>query len=125
MLLDTCALLWLSHDHSRFTSETLDRIDASPVVCVSAISGFEIGLKYRAGKLRLPIPPSQWIEAVVRHHHIDVVDITLDIAVKTTELPPVHKDPCDRFIIATALTLDLPIVTTDARFSDYGVTVII
>jgi PIN domain nuclease of toxin-antitoxin system len=43
---------------------------------------------------------------------------------KAVDLPPVHKDPCDRFIISTALIRNLPVVTADGRFSDYGVEVI-
>jgi len=43
---------------------------------------------------------------------------------QTTALPYVHRDPADRFIIATALIRNLPVVTTDRRFSQYGVTVI-
>ena len=125
MLLDTCAILWLAHDQSQFSREVLERIDTSPVVCMSAITGFEIGIKCRSGKLRLPTPPSQWIGDIVKHHKIEVVELTLDIAVKATELPPIHKDPCDRFIIATALKLDMPVVTADRRFSDYEVTVMI
>jgi len=38
--------------------------------------------------------------------------------------PPIHDDPCDRFIIAAAKLDDLPVVTTDERFEKYGVTVL-
>jgi len=37
----------------------------------------------------------------------------------------VHADPCDRFIIATALIHEFPVVTTDERFAAYGVDTII
>jgi PIN domain nuclease of toxin-antitoxin system len=72
----------------------------------------------------LPTPPSQWIEEILAHHQIDVIDLDLDISIKATELPPIHTDPCDRFIIATALTKGLPLVTADQRFTDYGVEVL-
>jgi len=39
------------------------------------------------------------------------------------DLPVHHRDPCDRLLVAQALTDRLPIVTADARFSDYGVEV--
>lgn len=41
-----------------------------------------------------------------------------------TKLPPIHKDLCDRFIIAKALTRGLPVVTADQRFVEYGVEVL-
>jgi PIN domain nuclease of toxin-antitoxin system len=124
VLLDTCALLWLAHDQVKVSEKTLRRIDEAPVVFISAVSGFEIGLKHRAGKLQLPAPPREWIKEILRHHHIDVIGLDLEICIKATELPPIHKDPCDRFIIATALTRQLAVVTADQRFIEYGVKVL-
>jgi len=46
------------------------------------------------------------------------------LAPRATELPEVHRDPADRFIIATAILGNLPVVTTDRRFRDYGIQVI-
>ena len=40
------------------------------------------------------------------------------------ELPPIHDDPFDRFIIATAKLNDLAVVTTDEHFGKYGLTVL-
>ena len=47
-----------------------------------------------------------------------------EVCVAATELPPIHKDPCDRFIIAAASIHHLPVVTADPRFREYGVEVI-
>jgi PIN domain nuclease of toxin-antitoxin system len=85
----------------------------------------EIGIKYRAGKLKLPVPPSQWLAGVMEHHEIATIDLTTDICLKASELPPIHGDPCDRFIIATALMNNTPIVTADRRFHQYGLEVLI
>ena len=124
ILLDTCALLWLAQDQKKMSRLTLQKISDAPVVSVSAITGFEIGLKYRAGKLHLPTPPWEWFEGIISHHDISVLDLNINICIKTSELPPIHKDPCDRFIIATALLNSIPIVTADERFEDYGVRVL-
>jgi PIN domain nuclease of toxin-antitoxin system len=125
ILLDTCALLWLAHDQSKLSPKTLRKIEESPIVCVSAISGFEIGLKYRAAKLSLPVPPADWFEGVLEHHDISVLDLDMGICLKACDFPPVHRDPCDRFIIATALARGMPVVTADKRFAGYGVDVLI
>ena len=124
MLLDTCAVLWLAHDQSKLSTDTLRKIESAPVIYLSAISGFEIGLKYRAGKLTLPMPPADWLKGVVEHHNLSILDLDLEICVKATELPPIHRDPCDRFIIATALAKGIPVVTVDKRFAQYGVKVL-
>ena len=125
ILLDTCALLWLAHEKEHLSRETIGRISNSPLVYVSAISAFEIGLKYNSGRLVLPVPPREWIGDIMAHHDLTLVDIDLAISIRATELPPIHRDPCDRFIIATALVNSLTVVTADTRFREYGVTVIL
>ena len=124
ILLDTCGLLWLASEPEKLSQEARHRIEDAAVVYVSAITGFEIGLKQKSGKLRLPGPPQEWLKAVLEHHDISVVELGLDVCVKATQLPPIHKDPCDRFIIATAMQMEVPVVTTDGRFAEYGIEVL-
>ena len=53
-----------------------------------------------------------------------VLPLSLEVMAKSVNLPEIHKDPADRFIIASALLNGLPVVTTDHRFPEYGVEVI-
>lgn len=124
MLLDTCALLWLAEGSDRMMQDTRERIVAAPTVHISAITGFEIGLKYRSGKLELPAIPSEWLRVVLDHHDIAVVPLDISICVGATELPLIHRDPCDRLIIATAKLRGWPIVTADQRFLAYDIGII-
>jgi PIN domain nuclease of toxin-antitoxin system len=121
MLLDTCALLWLAEGGKELSAAARAQIESSTVVYVSAISAFEIGLKHRAGKLALPVPPGAWFRRLVEHHGLAVLPLDWDVCLAATELPPLHRDPCDPFIIATAKLRRLPVVTADPRFRDYGV----
>ncbi len=125
MLLDTCALLWLTGKHGNLTRETLSMIEESPSVYISAITCFEIALKCKSGKLKLPVTPKSWLDLVLEHHDISVIEISGDIALASAELPPYHKDPCDRFIIATAKIHDLSVVTADENFKQYGIKILI
>ncbi len=106
------------------SSETVSVIDGEAVVAVSSISAFEIALKNRQGKLSLPMPPEEWWERFVTHHRIDVIILSPELVMGATRLPNVHKDPADRFIIATALAHRSPVVSADQRFAEYGVTVL-
>lgn len=124
MILDTCALLWLAAGDKKLSRATLKEINEAAAVYVSAISGFEVAIKAHRGKLKLPLPPAEWFEKVVEHHGLTVLPLGLDVCIKAAELPPIHNDPCDRFIIAAAKLNDLPVVTTDERFEKYGVTVL-
>ena len=124
MILDTCALLWLASGRKKLSRSTLKEINEAPAVYVSAISGFEIAIKAAKGKLKLPNPPQEWFEKAVEHHGLTVLPLTLDVCITAAGLPPLHDDPCDRFIIAAARLHDLTVVTADEQFEKYGVTVI-
>ena len=124
MILDTCALLWLASGDKKLSRNALKEINAAAAVYVSAISGFEIAIKVARGKLKLPNPPQEWFEGVVAHHGLAVLPLELNACIAAAQLPPIHNDPCDRFIIAVAKLHDLTVVTTDEQFEKYGVTVI-
>ena len=124
MILDTCALLWLACGSKKLSRSTLKEINGSSAVYVSAISGFEIALKVARGKLRLPHPPQEWFEKVIEHHGLTVLPLELKVCIAAAQLAPLHDDPCDRFIVATAKLNDLSVVTADAQFEKYGLTVL-
>jgi PIN domain nuclease of toxin-antitoxin system len=124
VILDTCALLWLAAGSKKLSRSTLKEINEAAVVYVSAISGFEIAIKRARGKLDLPNPTEAWFERVLEHHGLTVLPLSLQVCIAAAELPDVHDDPCDRFIIATAKLNGLRVVTADERFEQYGVTVL-
>jgi PIN domain nuclease of toxin-antitoxin system len=123
VILDTCALLWLAEGGGNLSKAALDRIENAPVVCVLSVSAFEIGIKCRSGKLRLPMPAAEWFQAVTNHHSLTIQPLDWDVCLAATELPPLHKDPCDRFIIAAARIKRMPVVTSDNSFAAYGIEV--
>ena len=124
MILDTCALLWLAGGDRKLSRSARKEINEAAAVYVSAISGFEIAMKVAKGKLKLPSPPQEWFEKVVEHHGLALLPLDLDACVAAAQLPSIHNDPCDRFIIAAAKLHGLTVVTTDEQFEKYGVTVI-
>jgi PIN domain nuclease of toxin-antitoxin system len=124
VILDTCALLWLAQGRGELSAAALQGIDAAPVVYISAISGFEIGIKVQKGKLELPARPADWFTAVLEHHNLEVLPLDLEVCIRSTALPAIHADPCDRMIIATAQVHHMPVVTTDPIFVRYGIEII-
>ena len=125
MLLDTCTLLWLAKGDDKLPKSILAQIDLAPKAYISAITGFEIAIKHKKGKLKLPEAPENWFKIVITHHDLSVIPLDLDICIASINLPPFHKDPCDRFIIATAIENNLPIVTADGNFKEYDVELIL
>ena len=124
VLLDTCALLWLASGDSRLSADATKAIADAPLAYVSVISAFEVALKHRRGKLELPASPEEWFAAVIDHHGLTAVELTLADALRAPQLPDIHRDPCDRFIVAVAQRLDAHVVTADTRIGEYDIDVI-
>lgn len=121
LLLDTCALLWLVADDPKLSVKARQHIAAnSESLFVSAISAFEIGVKYHRGKLSLCDEPENWWSRAVAHHGLRVVDASDSIALASTALPAIHADPCDRIIIATAREIGATILTSDPLIAKYS-----
>jgi PIN domain nuclease of toxin-antitoxin system len=118
-------MLWLAEGSDRISRSVKQAIDREPIVSVSAISALEIALKTRSGKLELPMPVLDWWDRLIDHHRLDVVATTPELFARSAELPPIHRDPADRIIIATALEANASVVTSDSRFAEYGVRVIL
>ena len=124
LLLDTCALIWLATGSNELSKETRLLIARAPRVFVSAVSAWEIAVKCYKGKLTLPCDPRRWFTGVIEKYDLDVLGLDLDEMLAASELPWHHKDPADRFIIATAQKNSLPVVTGDGNFPLYGIKVL-
>lgn len=119
-LLDTCTLLWLTADHTRLSEEVVSvLVRHSEQLFVSAITAFEIGTKHRKGKLELPMEPVRWYEIALLFHQIMEIPVNGRIAARSTQLPRLHADPCDRMIIATAQLRQLTVLTPDSLIRAY------
>ena len=123
LILDTCALIWLVNGGGRLSEDTLIAIKEADVVYVSAASALEIGCKVALGKLDLSMPGNEWYHKALDVHDLVETPVDGEIALLSASLPMHHKDPADRIIIATAEQKNLPVVTHDSRFEQYGVSV--
>ena len=120
MILDTCALLWLASDQGKLSTAAKETIGGNAGnLFVSAITAFEIAVKARSGKLELPMSPRAWSEGALAFHGVREIPIDSSIALGAVELPPLHNDPCDRLIVATALQHSMPIITCDRLIAQY------
>ncbi len=91
--------------------------DSSNRLEMSAISLTEIALKHSIGKLDIP---ADMASEAVRDMRLNLIPYTPQHAYSFFRVPRLHLDPFDRMIIATALAEDLPIVTSDRHFAQYG-----
>ena len=120
IVLDTCALLWLAIAPDRLSSVAREEIRAAgEFAYVSAISAWEIAWKHRCGKLRLKLAPEVWWPRALAQHALKELPISAAIALRSATLPSLHRDPADRFLIATAQEHNLVLLTPDPAIQQY------
>lgn len=118
LLLDTHTVLWALAEPERLSEPTRSAIeDARNEVFVSVVSGWEIAIKRAHGKLQAPDD----IEAGIAAQGFEPLLITFHHAERAGALPPHHRDPFDRMLIAQAQAEGLTLVTRDTRIPLYGV----
>lgn len=124
LLLDTDILIWFLEGKSKLSIRQRDLIiDGENDVYASIASLWEIAIKLSLRKLDLTKSFDEIINAL-RKENIEVLPITPDHLVKVTTLPFRHRDPFDRIIIAQAMSEEIPIMTLDRNFAEYGVEVL-
>lgn len=124
ILLDTCAAIWISEDDT-LSDAAIEAMDAAHVaaspVYISPITAWERGLLSSLGRLASPLQPLVWFERMVREGRLAVAPLTPSILIDSSFLPqPLHRDPADRILIATARALDLTLITRDRHILDYA-----
>jgi PIN domain nuclease of toxin-antitoxin system len=67
----------------------------------------------------LPLPPGEWVSEVCSRRGIRLLPLDVIAAGRATELPLLHRDPCDRFLIATAQLAGLTLATPDEKIRQY------
>ena len=98
--------------------------DQRNVLYLSAASAWEIAIKHALGKLRLPEPPISYVPDRVAALGVQPLPIEHEHALHVATLPPHHRDPFDRLLVAQAQLDDLPILTADPLIEAYDVTTI-
>lgn len=124
-LLDTHVWLWLQTARARIRPDMLARLQPRETgVLLSAVSSWEIALKWALGKLPLPEAPATYVPSRMEHSGVQGLAIEHAHTLQVAELPKHHGDPFDRLLIAQAQLEGLTIVTADPVFDRYDVPVV-
>ena len=118
LLLDTHTLIWALENNATLSEEARNAIiNGKNMVFVSAVSAWEISIKEAIGKLKVP----DNLQEEISLHRFTPLNINFEHAKRAGELPPLHKDPFDRMLIAQAEIEKLILVTRDRLIAQYNV----
>ena len=119
LLVDSQLLLWAAGQLGRMPSaarKVLD--DERNELFFSAASIWEIAIKSSRGRSDFEVEPRVLRRGLLEHGYVEL-PVTSEHAVGVDVLPPIHKDPFDRLLLAQALAEGLTLLTTDERLAGY------
>ena len=118
LLLDTHTLLWVFDGSARLSPAAAQAVaDGRNEIYVSAVTAWEIAIKSSLGKLRVRGDYERGLE----EYRFRELQISTRHALAVRDLPPHHRDPFDRLLVAQAKLEGLTMVTRDERFGEYDV----
>ncbi len=117
ILLDSHAVLWWLEDNRSLGSQCRDLIERADEAFVSAVTPWELGIKRSLGKLSMP----EGLTDVLESDGFKSLSITAAHAELAPSLPPFHRDPFDRMLVAQAQLETLVLVTADKALASYDI----
>lgn len=118
LLLDTHIWLWSQIEPGKLGSRVQRELqEPGNEKWLSPISVWEAAVLHRKGRLIISGDVPSWFKLSLRG--LLEAPLTYEIALLADQLP-LHSDPADRFLAATAKVLDLTLVTADKRLLGLG-----
>ena len=117
VLLDTCALLALAA--GALPPAAAGALRQAPEAYVSVVSPWEVAIKVAGGKLRLMEPTVQWFLGLLERYDLREIPLEAGVACAAAALPPLHRDPFDRVLVALAQANGFTVLTSDENIRQY------
>ena len=122
LLLDTHTFIWWDSQPQRLSQQILNMCqDPENELLVSVASLWEMQIKLQLGKLELNKPLAELVSGQQEINKIDILDVKLEHILAFAKLPPHHKDPFDRLLIAQTDIEEAILVSKDQIFTEYEV----
>ena len=119
LLLDTHLLLWAAGDPDRLSATARALIGAPEnEVWFSAASVWEVAIKSGLGRADFQVNPRLLRRGLLDNGYHEL-PVGSEHAVAIDRLPPLHKDPFDRLLVAQAMVEGITLLTSDAMVAQY------
>ena len=120
VLLDTHVLLWAAGEQARLARDARELIeDRDTELVFSAVSIWEVAIKNGLGRDDFSVDPRLLRRGLLENGYTELA-VTGSHAVAVDSLPPLHKDPFDRMLVAQAQVEGIILLTADPAVASYG-----
>jgi len=120
LLLDTHVWIWLSIEkHKSLSTKAKKVLNSSDHKWISAISCWELAKLVEKKRIGFSIPTLAWIRRSLNEFNIRIADLSPEIAVESTVLRGLNRDPADQIIVATSRILGMPLLTADKQILEF------
>lgn len=123
IVLDTHAWIWFVNDPRQLSTparRAAEEAMSKRSIYISSISAWEVAMLSASGRIQLTLDVRDWIAKSENLPFFNFVPVDNAIFMRSVFLPgPLHADPADRIIIATALMKGMPVVTKDEKIRKY------
>jgi len=124
LLLDTHVFLWWATEPEKLSPVVAALCaDKRNSLHISVASIWEMQIKADLGKLSLSCPLNELIRKQQQHNYLSVLPVQVHHVYALKQLPPIHKDPFDRLLIAQTKVEDMVLLSADGFFKQYDVAV--
>ena len=125
LLLDTHVLLWWLVDSRRLSERARSLIaDRRNKLFWSAASSWELAVKLALGRIQFQTPLRTLIPDVLRKQGIASLPVEHSHAFQVASLPPLHRDPFDRMLVAQCQLERFTLLSADSQLDEYEVDVL-
>lgn len=118
IILDTHIWIWWVSGHEKLTESMKRHIEGNDLG-ISAISVWETAKLVEYGRLVINADLTAWLQAALHYPKLQLIPLTTDIIVASTQLTNFHKDPADQLIVATSNVLNCQLLTLDSKILAY------
>ena len=119
LLPDTQLLIWLADEAAGLSAAARALVDdADNCVVFSVASLWEVAIKFALGRAEFDVDPRVLRRGLLDNGYSELA-VTAHHALATVTLPPIHKDPFDRLLIAQATVEGITLLTADATILRY------
>ncbi|MGB0562448.1 MAG: type II toxin-antitoxin system VapC family toxin [Spirulinaceae cyanobacterium] len=121
-LIDTHVLIWWTSEPKKLSTQVYDLLrDPKNEPILSLFSIWEMQIKISLGKLILKTELPELINNEIQQNRLILLSIQPSHIYARKDLPPHHRDPFDRLLIAQSMCEELDMISIDGKFDAYGI----